>query len=264
MKNRMYDFVRPDGKCIILAFDHGGLGVTNFDDPRPILEAATSNGVDAVLSTWGVIKRFRSSMGKVGVMLRIDNTVSAQAGYEEHPGTVIDIKKALPLGIDGVMCMGVTKHYIDGKNVEGESLEVLSQTVQTCDELGLVSAVEMLPNFFSPDPADSDEQSMKIACHVASEVGVDLIKTRYTQDHFENVVKNSYAPIVALGGPYVPDTRSTLKYVRDAMDAGCIGIAMGRNIHGRPLAEIPSFVKALDLLVHQDASVDEAMAVLDF
>ena len=48
------------------------------------------------------------------------------------------------------------------------------------------------------------------------------------------------------------------------MDAGCIGIAMGRNIHGRPVKEIPSFVRALDLIVHQDASVDDALKVIDF
>ena len=261
----MYNFVRSDGKCIILAFDHGGLGMVGFDDPRPVLEAATSNGVDAVLSTWGVIKNFRSSMGRSGVMLRVDNTVSIHAGYEERPGSCIDLELAARrLGIDGAMCLGMTKHFIDGTSAEGESLQLLSRVVQDCDELGLVAAVEMLPNFFSDDPADSDEESMRVACRVASEIGADLIKTRFTTDNFANVARNSFAPIVALGGAYTEDTRSTLQYVRDAMDAGCIGIAMGRNIHGRPVKEIPSFVRALDLIVHQDASVDDAMKVIDF
>lgn len=264
MKNRMYNFVREDGKCIILAIDHGALGTVTFDDPTKILEAAVQNGVDGVLSNLGIIKKYRSSMGHAGVMLRLDTFASVTSGREEVPANAFNIGDIVKYGIDGVMCMGYTNHKINGVEVEGDSFKMITKMVQECDKYGLVSAVEMLPNGFSSAPEDSSESAMKVACHIASELGVDLIKTRCTKDNFAAVVKNCYAPVVALGGAYTTDTRASLQTVRDAMDAGCIGIAMGRNIHARPVNEVASFVRALNKIVHEDASVNEAMEELDF
>ena len=45
--------------------------------------------------------------------------------------------------------------------------------------------------------------------------------------------------------------------VRDALDSGASGVCMGRQIFGHP--DIEAIAKAIVMLVHQDASVDEAM-----
>lgn len=54
--------------------------------------------------------------------------------------------------------------------------------------------------------------------------------------------------------------RDILTMVRGAMDAGAAGTSIGRNVFQH---ENPSrIVSALSTIVHEDASVDEAMEVL--
>lgn len=54
--------------------------------------------------------------------------------------------------------------------------------------------------------------------------------------------------------------RDILTMVRGAMDAGAAGTSIGRNVfqHKNP----SRIVSALSAMVHEDASVDEAMTVL--
>ena len=45
--------------------------------------------------------------------------------------------------------------------------------------------------------------------------------------------------------------------IREALDSGASGVCMGRQVFGHP--HIESIAKAIVMLVHQDASVDEAI-----
>ena len=51
-----------------------------------------------------------------------------------------------------------------------------------------------------------------------------------------------------------------LQMVRDAMDAGGRGVAMGRNIWGHEKPE--RMTEAIVAIVHDDATVEEAAAML--
>ncbi len=69
-----------------------------------------------------------------------------------------------------------------------------------------------------------------------------------------------YRPVVILGGPSRGDDRGVLQDIRNAMDAGAVGITIGRNIWAN---EQPArMVAALSAIVHQDAPVDVAMREL--
>lgn len=115
---------------------------------------------------------------------------------------------------------------------------------------------------YSPDFASRPPEKMKVACRVAAELGLDLIKTQYIPpiEAFRTVVANTYVPIVALGGPADPDTAKVLRGVREAMDAGCRGVAMGRNVWSHP--NVRGFVTAIRKIVHEDADVESALAVM--
>lgn len=260
MKNRMYNFFREDGKALILAFDFGGMGEFPIDDPSGILKEASCAGVDGILTTYGIIKKYRKYMGKAGIMLRLDANESALTGrFLAHNDIAWNIKDALPLGIDGVMCMGYVGMKVNGEYIDKDSLLTVAKVVEECDKYGLVSAAEMLPNGFSQDPKDRSVHAMKVACRCAAELGVDFVKTQYVKG-FEEVTANCFAPIVALGGPYNEDTRVVLEYVKNAIDSGVKGVAIGRNIWSRK--DVKGIVRALVKIIHENASVDEAMKEL--
>ena len=60
MKNRLNKIFKNDGKTFILAMDHGsGLNVLpELAEPEKIIDIAIHNGVDAIICTYGIYKRF--------------------------------------------------------------------------------------------------------------------------------------------------------------------------------------------------------------
>jgi DhnA family fructose-bisphosphate aldolase class Ia len=158
------------------------------------------------------------------------------------------------------MCMGVVAVEEDP-----EYMQLVADVAAACDKWGLVAAGEMTPNSvaYAADFESRPPEKMKVACRVAGELGLDLIKTQYIPpvDAFKTVVANTYLPIVALGGPANPDSRAVLAYVKDAMDAGCRGVAMGRNVWNHE--NVAGFVSAVRRIVHQGADVDAAMKELE-
>ena len=94
---------------------------------------------------------------------------------------------------------------------------------------------------------------------MAFECGADVIKTTYTGDpkSFKEITSSIPIPIIVLGGAK-GELQNIFQGVRDAMDSGAKGVAFGRNVfqHENP----PVMVNALKELVHNGASVKEALA----
>ncbi|RLE93140.1 MAG: fructose-bisphosphate aldolase, partial [Thermoprotei archaeon] len=87
------------------------------------------------------------------------------------------------------------------------------------------------------------------ASRVAVEMGADIIKTFYSGEGFEKVVKSVPAPIVILGGPKRGKVSEVLDDVKKAVEAGAKGIAFGRNIFQQ---ENPCKVlKSLEKIIHK-------------
>ncbi|EQD66319.1 aldolase lsrF, partial [mine drainage metagenome] len=82
----------------------------------------------------------------------------------------------------------------------------------------------------------------------------------YYCDGFSKVVEGCPVPLVVAGGPKLENDRAALDLARRAIDEGAHGIDMGRNIwqSDHPVA----MLQALRAIVHERATVDEAMDVL--
>lgn len=104
-----------------------------------------------------------------------------------------------------------------------------------------------------------DARYLALACRVSAELGAHLVKTYYCED-FGKVVEGCPVPLVVAGGPKLDSDRAALELAFQAISAGAHGIDMGRNIwqsdHPVPM------LKALRAIVHEQATVNEAMDVL--
>ena len=105
-----------------------------------------------------------------------------------------------------------------------------------------------------------DARYLALACRVSAELGAHLVKTYYC-DGFSKVVEGCPVPIVVAGGPKLDSDRAALELARSAIDEGAHGIDMGRNIwqSDHPVA----MLKALRAIVHEKATVTEALDVLN-
>ena len=258
MKNRMWNFFREDGRALILAIDHANGGRCGFGGPEKIFREAGRAGADGVLATYGMIKRYRSAMGHMGVIMRMDQRGTVLNPGVCEPSARYCVEDAIRLGVDGIMS-GVNFGFEkDGVNFDVKSFEMFSRLVCACDQWNLALCAETLPKG-SVSPEDFTLEEMKIGCRAVAEAGADFIKTVYA-DGFEAVTKNTYIPILALGGSYLKDPKEVFMYIKNALDAGCQGLVIGRNVWNNE--DVFGYTRAMAAMVHEGAGVDDALKII--
>lgn len=252
---RLNRIFRPDGKAFIVAFDHGMLDgpAAGIEQPGPVLEKIVAGGADAILTTYGTAARFAKEIAPLGLIMRMDGG-GTKLG-EMGPGSQFySIEDAIRLGADAVAVSA-----FPGAANEEESLAILASVIGEAHEWGIPVMGEMVPGGFdSPDHMRTAE-SIAIAARVGAELGADWMKIPYAEG-FEWVTSTCYVPVVILGGAKKGSERVMLEKIRDALDVGVKGVAIGRNIFQ---AEDPkAMCQAVAALIHEDVSIDRAMEIL--
>ena len=80
---------------------------------------------------------------------------------------------------------------------------------------------------------------------------------RYVQAHG---IRLAGSPVVIAGGERINSTRKLLQMVYDSIQAGGAGLSIGRNVFDHPRRV--ALMKALNAIVHHNASVEEGMAIV--
>lgn len=253
MKRRYYNIFKDDDKAVVLAFDHSRDGRVMGVDQGEVIKAARRGGVDAILVSYGTAKYYKKEIGNLGLIIRLDATASALAVNKGVPDFGFQVEDMARFGADACIMMGFPSGEYDYEMVKN-----VARMVTECDKYGLLSSAEMLPNGFSSDPADRTIEKMGIALRNGAGLGCDFIKTDYvgTVEEYKSIVDTCPAPVLVLGNGK-KSTRDFLQTIRNAMDAGCKGLIVGRNIWQSK--DIEGMCRALVKIVHEDAGVDEAI-----
>jgi len=258
--NRLNHIFQPDKKTFILAMDHG----SNFNvlpalkDVGKVISEVAMAGADAFLSTVGMAEKFGDCFHGKGIILRIDGGVSFLGDRSKSVQTVVSAEDALRMGVDSVVTMG-----FPGSKFENEILSALSRSIMDAHKWGLPVTAEMLPRGFEGGEDSRTPANITFACRQGAELGADIIKTEYTgdQESFHNLVESVYVPVVILGGAKKVPERQLLQEIKDAMEAGGAGVAMGRNIWGN---ENPvRYAAMIAKMIHENCSVESALKELN-
>ncbi len=253
----------PNANQLVVAMDHARyFGCTpGLEEPGAVLETVIGAGADAVMTSFGVIKRFREQLvGRVPTLLRLDGGFSAyreewlRATRWELLNTIED---ARTLGVDGVCLM-----LFVGSEVELENMAVLSAVAADALEDGLVVMVEALPCPVPSIPDPMAPGAMADAARLAFEHGADVVKSYYTgePEAFRQVTGASPAPVLIAGGPRADSEQAVVSMVADAVGAGAKGVVFGRNIWQSP--DPAAMVRALRAVIHEGADAEQAARVL--
>jgi DhnA family fructose-bisphosphate aldolase class Ia len=249
---RFGNLTGDDGKAVVVAMDHG-VHAGPMDGIRN-LEATVGSivdaGADGVILNPGGVRRVADRLaGDVGVAVRVDGSGTVTADEGARPYAAVDVERALALGADAVVAMG----YLES-GIEADSLSLLGDLANDCSRHELPLIAEMLPTERAGEP-----EAVELAARVGAELGADLVKTHYTGDHasFRRIAEATPVGVVVLGGSKRESTRAVLADIEAAVEAGAVGVAMGRNVWG--VEDPAGMVAALRAIVHDDASVDAAL-----
>jgi len=234
---RLRRIFRGDGRTLIFAIDHGFFmgPVKGVEKPLEVLEKVVEAGADAVMTTYGIMKNYASSLARkdLGWILTLLDT---------SPTTVEkSVASAVAMGADAV------KVFVSyGSENMKRDLDILWAVNMTCREYGLPVLAEMYP-VSRPSP----EEVAKMA-RIGAEYGGDFVKTVYTGDaaSFRYVVETCPVPVVVLGGEKIESEQQLLEMVRDSVSVGGAGAAIGRNIFQHP--NPADITRALLKIIHSD------------
>jgi DhnA family fructose-bisphosphate aldolase class Ia len=218
-----------------------------------VLKAIVRGGADAVLTSYGIARRYHKELEGAGLILRMDGGGSALGKGAENNRMLFSVEDALRIGADSVACMG-----FPGAPYEYDSINNLARLAAESHAWGMPVVVEALPGGFALEPPNTVD-NVRLAVRYGCEAGADIIKTTYTgsEDEFKTVIAASFRPVIVLGGEKVNDMRSLFDCLESAMQAGASGVAIGRNVWKHPNPEW--VVRALADLVHNGKSASAAV-----
>ena len=245
-----------DGRAVIIALDHGLIDgpCSGFERPGDTIAAVVAGGPDAILTSYGIAARFSAELEGVGLILRSDGSESNLGTPSTGSvGQFFGVEDALRVGADA---LAVTA--LPGSPAEAATLRNLAHTISEAHRSDLPVMAEMVPGGFDAPPELRGADAVAFAARLGAELGADFIKAPYCED-FSRVTSSTFAPVVILGGSKGSEA-ATLDNIRDAVDAGAAGVAMGRNVFQ---SENPTaMARAVAAVVHDGASGEDAFAIL--
>ncbi|MDD5073548.1 MAG: 3-hydroxy-5-phosphonooxypentane-2,4-dione thiolase [Candidatus Omnitrophica bacterium] len=253
LKNRLSRIIKPDGRTVMLAIDHGYfLGpVQRLEDPSKTIKPLLPY-TDALMPTRGVLRNCVDAGIDIPIVLRASggNTIIGEDLSNEE--ITVSMKDAVRLNVSAV----AFSIYIGSKH-EHQTIVNFSRLVDEGMEYGIPA---LAVTAVGKELEKRDARYLSLCCRIAAELGASFVKTYYCED-FEKVVKSCPVPLVIAGGPKLKTETDALEIAYEAIKRGACGVDMGRNIwqSGNPVA----MIKTIRAIVHDNISIDKAKQMLD-
>jgi len=252
-----------DGKALVLPFDHPqyfGPQLGN-EDPAKLVALARDHGATAVLLTAGALRRAVGEVGDLGIIMRIDSTLSQLGGPDTIMHLFHSAEEAAALGAD----MVVLNCYIGlgDAQIEHDLLVKLADISAECERIGMPLCGEIIPRVSYTSPAQTMPTSadLAVAMRFGLEYGCDLVKTVYNGDPegYAKAIGTCHLPVIMAGGPKSDDELAIFYQVKAAVTHGASGAAIGRRVWGsdRPAATLD----ALRAIIMDGAAAEEAIEI---
>jgi len=250
---------RKTGRCVIVPMDHGvSIGpVPGITDMAAAIDEVANGGANAVIEHKGMVGKGHRGYGNdIGLIVHL--SASTSLGPDPNQKMIVtSVEKALQMGADAVSI-----HVNVGSKKEPEMLEQLGTISETCDDWGMPLLAMMYPRGRNIKDEHSAEV-VKLAARTGAELGADIIKTNYTgnPNTFKEVVDGCPVPVIIAGGPKIETDRQLLEMVKNSVDVGGAGVAIGRNIFQAPSPRKTTM--AISEIVHNNMEVDEALKIIN-
>jgi len=246
--------IKPStGHTVMLACDHGYfMGPTRrLEKPRETFKPLVPYA-DALAVTRGVLRTSVDPTWDVPILLRVSGGTSILREDLSDEGLTVDMSDALRLNVSAVAIS-----IFVGTAHEKQTLLNLAKLVDEGEEVGMpVVAITAV----GKELEKRDARYLALACRLAAEIGAHVVKT-YHCEGFSKVVDGCPVPLVVAGGPKLETEADVFKLAFEAMEAGAVGVDMGRNIwqNDHPVA----MIKAIRAIVHSRATVQEASSIFE-
>lgn len=224
------------GKAIFLAYDQGlEHGPSDFNDknvnPKYIIDIAKKGKYNGIVFQKGIAEKYHKEIkqSKIPLIVKLNGKTNLFKG-EPISRQLCTVKEALKLG---AMAVGYTIYI--GSDYEDEMFQEFENIQREAHKNKIPVIVWIYPRGKSIKNK-SKKELMVYAARVGLEIGADMIKLQYFGkiNDLKWAVKSAGKTKVLIAGGEKKDEKEFLKDIQEIMSAGCIGLAVGRNIWQSP------------------------------
>lgn len=256
---RLARLLNPKSKRLLgITMDHPiTRGVLpGLENIRETLKNVVAGRPDSITLQKGIAQNFfEPYAGKVALILKSSAYNTAYHPVYDTP--VADVEEAIRMGADAIS-IGV----IVGGPEQTEQLTQLGRVSKEALAAGMPLVAHIYPKgTMVKDPNRAED--LAYAVRVGAELGVDIIKTLWSgsAETFQKVIEACPTRVCLAGGAGGNSLRDYFQMTRDGLDIGLAGVTYGRFVwqDSKPAA----VVRALAALIHDDASVEQALNVYE-
>ncbi|MCX6795121.1 MAG: aldolase [Candidatus Falkowbacteria bacterium] len=269
---------RKSGKLLLFAGDQKlehlnddffGPGISPEDkNPRHLFEIASHLKTGVFASHLGLIARYGEEFKKINYVVKLngrtnlfENKDSLVSPAWHSVEDVCDFAKQSGLRISGV---GYTI-YLGGEN-ETVMIKEAAKICLESHQNGILAIIWIYPRG-SKIKNEDDPHLIAGAAGVASALGADFVKVKYPYknqkdaDKFSEVTEAAgNCGVICVGGAKMSNKALFSALAKQAKQ-GTRGVALGRNLHQRPLKEATALLEALEGFIQGDYTEKEALMV---
>lgn len=221
-----------NGKCLFLAYDQGlEHGPTDFNDdsvnPKYIISLAKRGKFNALVFQKGIAEKYRDEIkaSKVPLILKLNGKTNLSHG-EPLSTQLCTVREAIKLGACAV---GYTIYI--GSEFENIMFKEFENIEREARIRGLPVIAWIYPRGKAVEHKPAGEL-LAYSARVGLEIGADIVKLHWsgTQQDLEWAVKAAGKCRLVVAGGLKKTQAELLKQIRQAMQAGASGLAIGRNV----------------------------------
>ncbi len=232
MKKVKLNKILKNGKAIFLAYDQGlEHGPSDFNDknvnPKYIIDIAKKGKLNALIFQKGIVEKYQKEIkkSKIPLILKLNGKTKIRKGDPFSP-LICTVDEAIDLGADAV---GYTIYI--GSKYESKMFEEFEKIEKEAHAKSLPVVAWIYPRGKNVKN-DTSKDMISYSARVGLELGADIVKIKYgnNANDLKWAVKAAGKAKIVVAGGVKKSEKELLKQVKEIMQAGCIGLAIGRNI----------------------------------
>ncbi|MDP2944429.1 MAG: aldolase [bacterium] len=263
--------IAADQKVEHLNNDFYGPGITPEDkNPEHLFKIAAASGGGVLATHLGLISRYGRDYSSLPYIVKINGKTNLGEGEKNSSKVwwpveeVIKFKKQSGLKVAAI---GYTLYL--GGIYEAKMLAKAAKAIFEAHQAGLLAILWVYPR--GKNIKEEDIHTIAGGAGVAAVLDADFVKIKYpyglkdkkaTAVRFKEAVEAAgRTKVICVGGDKRP-VKELLEHLKAQMSiSGTSGLAVGRNLHQRPLEEATRLGAALGAIIFHDKSAAEALTI---
>ncbi|MCB1497328.1 MAG: deoxyribose-phosphate aldolase [Bauldia sp.] len=243
---RMNRVLRDDRAALVIPIDHGLVWgrVEALEAPVKVMRRYIGEDITGFMVSSGIVKQSEVDLARASHLARVLAIDAFWPTHAPETGTgcmVSTVEDAVRLGVDCI------KMLMPFNVTDEEKVRYFSRVGAAVNAASCWNIPTMLEPVFlnAPRTPEIIEAELEVA-RVCYDLGADIIKITFPGiDATAKLVDELDIPIVVAGGPKEGDAASTVRAIRESIQAGAQGVVVGRKIWQRDPGEASDMIKEI-------------------